>query len=139
MSIRKLAFLASAILLIFSFAFSQTQPGDTDADKKSDSDKIKKTDPEKDKKKKEMDDRIMQILDAAVSDASTLRLPENRAVVFGISGDLYWKFDEKRSRELFRNAAAEIVIFNQDSEKEKRDSTDPYFEMFDSNDIRSQV
>ena len=139
MSIRKLAFLASAILLIFSSAFSQTQPGDTDADKKSDSDNIKKTDPEKDKKKKEMDDRVMQILDAAVGDASTLRLPENRAVVFGISGDLYWKFDEKRSRELFRNAAAEIVIFNQDSEKEKRDSTDPYFEMFDSNDIRSQV
>ncbi len=131
MCFRDLVILISTFVVFCSFAFAQTQPNDTDKDKK--------TETEKENKQKELDDRVLQILNQSTGDAATLRLPENRAIVFAISGDLYWKFDEKRSRELFRNAAAEILIFNQDVEKEKRDNTDPYFEMFDSNDVRGQI
>ncbi|MFN0277106.1 MAG: hypothetical protein ACKVRN_00750 [Pyrinomonadaceae bacterium] len=141
MRCRKFACLIFSILLIGSFCIAQTQPNETDKDnaKKADSEKEKKSDPEKDKKKKELNDRALQILDAAISEASNLRLPENRAVVYGVAGDIYWKFDEKRARDLFRNAAAEILLFNQETDKEKRESNDPYFAIFDLGDIRGQI
>ena len=133
MRFRNLAFFISTILLLCALASAQTQPSEADADKD------KKANTEKDKKQKELDERVMQILDQSIGDAGSLRLPENRAIVDAVSADLYWKFDEKRARELFRSAAAEIIAFNQDMEKEKRDSTDPLFELFDSNDVRGQV
>jgi hypothetical protein len=111
------AHLISMVLLLCTLALSQTPPAQTDA--------------EKDKKKKEINERVTQLLDQAVSDANTLRLAQNRAIVYAISADLYWKFDEKRARELFRNSAAELLVFNQDSEKERRESTDSYAEIFD--------
>lgn len=126
MRLAKPALLTSMVLLICTLAFSQTQPSESDADKE--------------KKKKELDEHVMQLLDQSVSDANTLRQPQNRAVVYAISADLYWKFDEKRARELFRNAAAEILVFNQDAEKERRESTDAYGEIFDySGDPRGEI
>lgn len=126
MRIRKLASLMFTAVLFSSIAFAQTQPSESDADK--------------DKKKKEVDERVMQLLDQAIGEANTLRLPQNRAIVYAISGDLFWKFDEKRSRELFRNAAAEILTFNQENEKEKRESTDAYAEVFDwSTEARNEI
>jgi hypothetical protein len=119
--------IISVILLATFFTFSQVQPSDNDADKE--------------KNQKERDKRVMQMLDSAVVDANTLVLPENRALVLAITGDLYWKFDDKRSRELFRNAAAELVLFNQTYEKEKRENLDnPLADLMDiGNDQRSQI
>lgn len=138
MRFRDLVLILFAFVIFSSVTSAQTQPADKgEPDKKSEKDAD--ADKEKEKKKKEMDEHILQILDAAIADAATLRLPENRAIVDAMAGDLYWKYDEKRSRELFRNSAAEILSFNLDSDKEKRESTDPYFQLFDSNDVRSQV
>ncbi len=125
MRFRKLAFLMSIILLLCTFSMAQTVTPTPD--------------PEKEKKKKELDEKVVQMLEQAIGDAPTLRLPQNRAIVYALAADLYWKFDEKRSRDLFRSAASEILAFNADSEREKRESTEPFFEFPDFNDTRSQV
>ena len=123
---RKLALLLPVLLFICSLTLAQTQPSDPD--------------PEKEKKTKEQNGRTMQLLDQAIGEAVLLRLPQNRAIVYAISGDLYWKFDEKRARELFRNAAAEIITFNQESEKEKTESSNPYAEILDIGyDVRNEI
>ena len=36
-------------------------------------------------------------------------------------GDMYWRFDQKRARELFRNVGPELSAFNADMEKESAD------------------
>ena len=95
---------------------------------------------EKAKKKKELDERIVPLLDQTIVEANGLRLSNNRAVILAMSGDLYWRFDSKRSRELFRSAAAEVVNYNQDVEKEKRESTEiGIVEQFDQNDPRAEI
>ncbi len=126
MGFRKLVFLLSTFLFLCSLIIAQTEPAAT-------------PDAEKEKKKKEMDERVVQMLDQAIGDAPTLRLPQNRAIVYAMAGDLYWKFDEKRSRDLFRSAANEILAYNAETEKEKRDSTDPFMGFYDFNDPRGQV
>src|SRR5207253_11233786 len=94
--------LFSALLYSGSVVFAQNQSASTNVtaqpvDSTADADAAKK--------KKEIDDQVVLMLNQSVGDANTLRLPQNKAIVFGISGDLYWKFDEKRARELFRSAA----------------------------------
>lgn len=100
-------------------------------------------DPEKEKAKKELDEKIVQMLDQIVGEAAFLRLPQNKAIVFAMTGDLYWKFDEKKARDLFRSSASEIIAFNADSEREKRESTDSPFDFTDfawsGGDPRNQV
>ncbi|HVQ56358.1 MAG TPA: hypothetical protein VMS29_06350, partial [Pyrinomonadaceae bacterium] len=96
-------------------------------------------DADKEKEKKETDELIVRMLDQAVADAAFLRLPQNKAIVFGMAGDLYWKFDEKRSRDLFRSAANELLAYNIETEREKRESTEPNFEFFDMSDPRGQI
>ncbi len=120
MRLQNLAACASSILFICMFAFGQTQPSETDS--------------EKDKKKKEIDERVVQMLDQTINEGDGLLLPQNRALVYGISGDLYWKFDAKRSRELFRKAGFEIIAYNQENEKEKekREIADAFSDVFGS-------
>lgn len=126
MSSDKLISLILTLLVFASLCFAQ--------DTKS------TPDPEKEKAKKEQDEKIMQMLDQVISDASLLRLPQNKAIVYAMAGDLYWKFDEKKSRDLFRSAASEILTYNADVEREKRESTDEMFAgFFDFNDPRRQV
>lgn len=115
----------STIFLVSSFNFAQTQPSEADT--------------EKEKKKKALEERVVQMLEQAIGDAPTLRLAQNRAIVYALAGDLLWKFDEKRSRDLFRNAAAEILSHNHEAEKERRESADAMFEFFDSNDARAEI
>jgi hypothetical protein len=122
----RLAFLILPIFLLCSFALGQTVPTETAA--------------EKEKKKKEFDERILAMLDEAVVGANGLRLPGNRAIVYAITGDLYWKYDDKRARELFRNSAAEIVNNNTETERQKLENP----EMFPGEleimfDVRPQV
>lgn len=98
------------------------------------------TEAEKKAAQKELDKRIVEMLDQVASDAATLKLAQNRAVVFAMTGDLYWKFDEKRSRELFRNAASEIITANGEAEKEKKETENPFAEIFDlGSDMRVTI
>jgi hypothetical protein len=95
---------------------------------------------EKEKAKKELEKRVLKMLDDAVGDAGTLKLAQNRAVVYAIAGDLYWKFDEKRARELFRNAANDILAANVETEKERKASDDLYSEIYNFEDNnRSEI
>lgn len=119
-----LAFL-TIVLMQCAFVFAQTQPTDSDADKE--------------KKKKEQDERVMKMLDQAVSDGGMLRLANNRAIVYAITADMYWKYDEKRARELFKNSAGEIITYNQEREKEKKENPDAYADIFDFDETRSQI
>lgn len=94
----------------------------------------------KTEKQKDLEKRIVEMLDQALGEANTLKLPQNRAVVYALAGDLYWEFDEKRSRELFRLSASEIVNANIEADKEKKETEDPYAGIFEfGNDIRSEI
>jgi hypothetical protein len=114
------------VLLLVSITFAQTSPTESQSDKE--------------KKQKELEKQVLQMLDQAVGDAGTLKLARNRAMVFGVAGDLYWKFDEKRSRQLFRDMANDIIVSTLEAEKEKKERDDPgmYFEM-DFENLRSTL
>lgn len=94
---------------------------------------------EKEKREKELEKQVLEMLDSAVSDADALRVPQNRAIVYAIAGDLYWKFNEKRAREFFRKSGDEILAANAENEKEKKDADDPYFAVFDSSSVRNDI
>jgi hypothetical protein len=94
---------------------------------------------EKEKAQKELEKQVLKMLDEAVGDAGTLKLATNRAIVYAIAGDLYWKFDEKRARELFRNSANDVIAANLEAEKEKKDSDDPFMQLYDFSDVRNEV
>lgn len=94
---------------------------------------------EKEKAQKELEKQVLKILDDAVNEAGNLKLPNNRAIVYAMAGDLYWKFDEKRARELFRNAGGEMLAANAESEKDKKESDDNYAQIFDMTDVRGEV
>lgn len=126
MRLRKFASFSLLMLLVSALAFGQDKPATADDEK------------EKDKKKK-LDERVVEMLDQAVSDAQTLRLARNRAIIFAMAGDLYWKFDEKRGRDLFRDAASELVTFNLETERERRDSADPYVDLYNWDDPRTDI
>ncbi len=126
MRLSKLIPLVSTILVFTSLCLAQAPTATPD--------------PEKEKAQKEADERVMQILDQVVSDAALLRLPQNKAIVFAMAGDLYWKFDEKKSRDLFRSAAGEILLYQADREREKPDiAVEGYMEIADPSDPRRQV
>jgi hypothetical protein len=113
-----------AVLLLVSITFAQTSPLESQSDKE--------------KKQKELEKQVLQMLDQAVGDAATLKLARNRAMIFGVAGDLFWKFDEKRSRQLFRDMANDIIVANQDAEKEKKEGDNPGM-YFDFDDLRSTL
>lgn len=126
MFLRKVAFILTAMTLMSVVALSQVKSAETNE--------------ERAKKQKEFDERVIQMIDQSIAGANELRLAENKAIVYGIAGDLYWRFDDKRARELFRMSAAEIVAFNAEMEKEERDSTQATgFEIVGQNALRLQV
>ncbi|MGI8885220.1 MAG: hypothetical protein ACR2IA_13360 [Pyrinomonadaceae bacterium] len=94
---------------------------------------------EKEKKQKELEKRVLEMINQAVGDASSLKLAQNRAIVYAIAGDLYWKFDEKRARALFRDAGNEILVANAESEKEKKTEDDPFYAVFEFSNVRNEV
>lgn len=139
MRLQRLAFLTFAFILFCSIGFAQTtdptatpQPSDPSADVDAA------------KKQKELNERIMSMLDQAVADGNSLRLPQNKALIFAIAGDLYWKFDEKRARELFRSAATEIINYNTETDREQAQAAQAAgargnFQPPDQDDPRPQV
>lgn len=123
----RLVLLAAAVLFLFAAISAQETASPTES----------KT--EKEKAQKELEKQVIKMLDQAIGDAGTLKLAANRAIVYAIAGDLYWKFDEKRARELFRNAANDVIVANLEAEKEKKDSDDPFTQLYDFNDVRSEI
>lgn len=94
---------------------------------------------EKEKKQKDLEKLVFDLLDQSVSEAANLKLPQNRALVYGVAGDLFWKTDEKRARKLFQDAANDIIVSNQLAEKEKKDSDDPYFGLYEWGSVRDDI
>ncbi len=113
------------VLLFVPIGYAQTSPLESPS--------------EKEKKQKELEKQVLEILDQAVGDANSLKLPQNRAIVYAIAGDLYWKYDEKRARKLFRDSGDEILNANVEAEKEKKESEDIYGQFFDFSDVRNQI
>jgi hypothetical protein len=120
MRIKNWTFFFVLLSLLSISIFAQTSPTES------------KT--EKEKIQKELEKRVLKMLDEAVNDAGTLKLAQNRAIVYAIAGDLYWKFDEKRAREFFRSSANDILVANSEAEKEKKADDDPYSQVFDFED-----
>lgn len=110
MYFRRCVCLSVLSLAFFTVSFAQISPT---AESQS----------EKEKKQKELQKTVLEMLDQAVGEASSLKLPQNRAIVYAIAGDLYWKFDEKRARELFWSAGNDIVVANAEAEKRRRKPT----------------
>ena len=95
---------------------------------------------EKTEKQKELEKRVVEMLDQATSDVGTLKLAQNRAVVFAMAGDLYWQFDEKRAGELFRMAGNDLINVNIEAEKEKKEAESPYAGIFElGSEARSEI
>jgi hypothetical protein len=82
--------------------------------------------PEKSKERLELEKNAFRLLDDAVGDANGLKLWENRALIFAVAGDLYWKTEQKRARKLFRDAANEIVQGNQAPKEKSKNYWDDY-------------
>jgi hypothetical protein len=91
------------------------------------------------KRKVELEEKALEMLEQTVGEANSLKLPQNRAVAYGMLGDLFWRFDSKRSKELFRSTAAEINNYYLDVEKERRENDEKTVEVFDPMDVRAEV
>lgn len=117
--------LALVVASLLTPSFAQTSPTESNT--------------EKEKAQKELEKRVLQILDQAVGDAATLKLAQNRAIVYAIAGDLYWKFDEKRAREFFRDAANDIIVDIAEAEKESKSNDSPYAENYIYRSVRYEV
>jgi len=87
------------LLTLFSFAiFAQVSPTESET--------------EKEKARLELEKKAVAVLEQIVGETSLLKFPDNRALVMASAGDLMWKRDEKRARQLFRQAAEEIIQAN---------------------------
>lgn len=54
--------------------------------------------------KKELERKTLLLVEEVIAGATTLKLPENRALIQSSVADLIWERDEKRARALFREA-----------------------------------
>ena len=125
MYFRRFVYLVILSLAFFTVSPSQTSPTESAS--------------EKEKAQKKLEKHALEMIDQAVAEANTLKLPANRAIVFALAGDLYWRFDEKRARDLFRSAGDDILVANLESEKEKKESDDPYLSFYEYGGVRQQV
>jgi predicted negative regulator of RcsB-dependent stress response len=97
-------------------------------------DVLEKPAPEKDKAALELEQNALDMLDQAVNEAATLKLPENRALIFAMAGDLLWSKNAKRGSDLFREAANNIMMVVTAPE-DKTAAVNPTATMFGRRDI----
>lgn len=92
------------------------------------------------KKQKQLDEQIVTLLDRTIAEIGALKLAQNRAVIGALAGDIYWRYDSKRSREIFRGVAGELINHQAEYEREKQENPIPGFiQPFDPNDPRLDV
>ena len=80
------------------FTFAQTSPTESKE--------------EQEKAQKVLEKKAVAILEQVVGEAALLKLSDNRALLYASAGDVLWKRDEKRARQLFRQSAQEIIQAN---------------------------
>lgn len=117
--------LYSVLLLVFvlsSLIFAQTSPTESKE--------------EKDKAHLELEKKAIAFLEQVVGETALLKLPDNRALVLASAGDLMWQRDEKRARQLFRQAADEIIQANN---LPKDDSIPGFIAVFQNASPRKQI
>jgi hypothetical protein len=117
--------LFSIILTIFVFTtsiFAQNAPTESKE--------------EKEKARLESEKKALALLEQVVGETGLLKFPDNRALVLASAGDLMWQRDEKRARQLFRQAAEEIVQANN---MPKDDSMPGFIGIFQNASPRKQI
>lgn len=98
MNLKRLISLFTLSLFIVSTVVAQT-PSSQDSTK---SDKSKA---DEEKARETLEKKAMALLDEVLKEAPALRLAENRIRVQATAADLLWKYNEKRARALFKQAA----------------------------------
>lgn len=63
--------------------------------------------------------REAAFVEQILSDAQNLRLPENRALVYGKIANVLWQTDEKRARRIFQDALNELIAAHGEAETER--------------------
>ncbi|MGC2235274.1 MAG: hypothetical protein WA584_03885 [Pyrinomonadaceae bacterium] len=97
MRLYRLAFLLVWLLNVCAFAVSaQTSPTESLS--------------EKDKAAQELEKEVLKLAQQAVTEANGLKLWQNRALIYALAGDVFWKTDQKKARSLFRDASNELVL-----------------------------
>ncbi|HQZ98124.1 MAG TPA: hypothetical protein PLP21_17515 [Pyrinomonadaceae bacterium] len=131
MYLRKIAAFSLTMTLLSSVGFGQavTAPTPTPLSAEAKAEKAKKD--------KEIQEQIVTMLDRTIADIGALKLPGNRAVVYALAGDIYWRYDSKRARELFRSGSGELLNYQAEAEREKLENVGQGMpEMFDVSDPR---
>src|SRR5262245_42914047 len=72
---------------------------------------------EKQKKEQELEQKALAMLDELIGAGRSFRLPENRCHIFATAGGLLWRHDEKRARELLREAMNMIINLTRQPEE----------------------
>src|SRR5687768_745431 len=98
-------------------------------------------DAEKARAKLARDKRIGEMVEQAVAEVGGLKLPANRAVIYALAGDIYWRLDPERSRILFKKALSEIQAHHLETAAVKTDLPSSGIVAANSNpiDIRSEI
>lgn len=91
---------------------------------------------EKEKARLESEKKAVALLEQVVGETALLKLPDNRALVAASAADLMWQRDEKRARQLFRQAAGEIIQANN---APKDDSIQGMIGVFQNSSPRRQI
>ena len=81
---------------------------------------------EKDKAREKLEKEARELVEQIVNEADSLKLWENRALIFGIAGDLLWKSNQKRARKLFRESADELIQGNIAPKEKPKDYWEEY-------------
>ncbi len=125
MILAKFYHVPMVLLTVCSLTFAQL-PAQTDTDSAT------AAKDEKEKARLELEGKAFRLAESIASEGATLKLAENRAFILAMSGDLLWKQDQKRARSLFRDAAAELIAANAESEKTENDSPAAMFGFMNS-------
>ena len=120
----RLGFLFACLLFVSVFtAFAQTSPTEPQS--------------EKDKAAQELEKDALKLAQQSVNDAGSLKLWQNRALIYAIAGDLFWKTDQKKARSLFKDAGNELVLGNQLPKEKSKNYYEDYSWWQDSSPRRS--
>lgn len=117
--------MQAARSVVIFFLISLFFCGLVEAQDKTNETKVEPT-PEKDKARLELEKNALDLADSAANEANGLKLWENRALIYALAGDLLWKTDQKRARQLFQNAANELSLGNAVPKEKPKDYYDDY-------------